>query len=49
LTGVYLRVVVTGPAGSQIVFDDPSGNPTELFQSAGSWILARSAMNSVDA
>jgi catechol 2,3-dioxygenase-like lactoylglutathione lyase family enzyme len=25
---------VTGPAGSLIVFDDPSGNPIELFQPA---------------
>jgi catechol 2,3-dioxygenase-like lactoylglutathione lyase family enzyme len=24
--------VVTGPGGSQIVLDDPSGNPIELFQ-----------------
>jgi catechol 2,3-dioxygenase-like lactoylglutathione lyase family enzyme len=24
--------VVTGPGGSQIVLDDPSGNPVELFQ-----------------
>jgi catechol 2,3-dioxygenase-like lactoylglutathione lyase family enzyme len=24
--------IVTGPGGSQIVFDDPSGNPVELFQ-----------------
>jgi catechol 2,3-dioxygenase-like lactoylglutathione lyase family enzyme len=26
--------IVTGPGGSQIVFDDPSGNPVELFQPA---------------
>ena len=26
--------VVRGPGGSQIVFDDPSGNPIELFQPA---------------
>lgn len=24
--------VITGPGGSQIVLDDPSGNPIELFQ-----------------
>ena len=24
--------VITGPAGSQIILDDPSGNPVELFQ-----------------
>jgi catechol 2,3-dioxygenase-like lactoylglutathione lyase family enzyme len=31
--GVTFRSdVVTGPAGSQIVLDDPSGNPIELFQ-----------------
>jgi catechol 2,3-dioxygenase-like lactoylglutathione lyase family enzyme len=24
--------IVAGPGGSQIVFDDPSGNPVELFQ-----------------
>ena len=28
--------IVTGPGGLQIVFDDPSGNPIELFQPAGS-------------
>jgi catechol 2,3-dioxygenase-like lactoylglutathione lyase family enzyme len=27
--------VVRGPGGTQIVFDDPSGNPIELFQPAG--------------
>jgi catechol 2,3-dioxygenase-like lactoylglutathione lyase family enzyme len=27
--------IVRGPGGSQIVFDDPSGNPIELFQPAG--------------
>jgi catechol 2,3-dioxygenase-like lactoylglutathione lyase family enzyme len=26
--------VVTGPGGSQILLDDPSGNPVELFQPA---------------
>lgn len=37
LRGAGLRFrnnVVTGPGGSQIVFDDPSGNPIELFQPA---------------
>jgi catechol 2,3-dioxygenase-like lactoylglutathione lyase family enzyme len=28
--------IITGPGGSQILFDDPSGNPIELFQPAGS-------------
>ena len=28
--------VVTGPGGSQIVLDDPFGNPVELFQPASS-------------
>jgi len=27
--------IVNGPGGRQIVFDDPSGNPIELFQPAG--------------
>ena len=27
--------VVTGPGGKQILLDDPSGNPVELFQPAG--------------
>jgi catechol 2,3-dioxygenase-like lactoylglutathione lyase family enzyme len=27
--------IVTGPGGSQIVLDDPSGNPIELFLPAG--------------
>jgi len=26
--------IVTGPGGSQILLDDPSGNPIELFQPA---------------
>jgi catechol 2,3-dioxygenase-like lactoylglutathione lyase family enzyme len=33
--GVRFRSgVVSGPGGKQIVLDDPSGNPIELFQSA---------------
>ena len=28
--------IVTGPGGRQIVLEDPSGNPIELFQPAGS-------------
>jgi catechol 2,3-dioxygenase-like lactoylglutathione lyase family enzyme len=27
--------IITGRAGSQILLDDPAGNPIELFQSAG--------------
>jgi catechol 2,3-dioxygenase-like lactoylglutathione lyase family enzyme len=35
--GLHFRNdIVTGPGGSQIVFDDPSGNPVELFQPAQS-------------
>jgi catechol 2,3-dioxygenase-like lactoylglutathione lyase family enzyme len=32
--GVAFRTddVVTGPGGSQVIIDDPSGNPIELFQ-----------------
>jgi catechol 2,3-dioxygenase-like lactoylglutathione lyase family enzyme len=31
--GVQFRNdIITGPGGSQIVLDDPSGNPVELFQ-----------------
>ena len=31
--GVRFRSdIITGPGGSQIVLDDPSGNPIELFQ-----------------
>jgi catechol 2,3-dioxygenase-like lactoylglutathione lyase family enzyme len=26
--------IVRGPGGAQILFDDPSGNPIELFQPA---------------
>ena len=34
--GVRFRSpIVTGPGGRQIVLDDPSGNPIELFQPAG--------------
>ena len=33
--GVPFRTkdIVTGPGGSQVIIDDPSGNPIELFQS----------------
>lgn len=37
LRGVGLRFrndIVTGPGGQQILFEDPSGNPIELFQPA---------------
>ena len=31
--GVPFRTeVVTGPGGAQVILDDPSGNPVELFQ-----------------
>lgn len=31
--GVHFRNdIITGPGGSQILLDDPSGNPIELFQ-----------------
>ncbi len=33
---VFRNDIVRGPGGSQIVLDDPSGNPIELFQPAGS-------------
>jgi catechol 2,3-dioxygenase-like lactoylglutathione lyase family enzyme len=31
----FRNEIVTGPGGSQILVDDPSGNPIELFQPAG--------------
>lgn len=32
-TGINFRnEIVTGPGGSQVLLDDPSGNPVELFQ-----------------
>ena len=33
--GVTFRMndIVTGPGGDQIIIDDPSGNPVEIFQS----------------
>lgn len=31
---VFRNDIVTGPGGSQILIDDPSGNPIELFQPA---------------
>jgi catechol 2,3-dioxygenase-like lactoylglutathione lyase family enzyme len=35
--GLHFRNdIVTGPGGRQILFDDPSGNPIELFQPAQS-------------
>ena len=35
--GVSFRTdeIVSGPGGMQIIIDDPSGNPIELFQSRG--------------
>jgi catechol 2,3-dioxygenase-like lactoylglutathione lyase family enzyme len=30
----FRNTIVTGPGGSQILLDDPSGNPIELFQPA---------------
>jgi catechol 2,3-dioxygenase-like lactoylglutathione lyase family enzyme len=32
--GVPFRTneIVTGPGGAQVIIDDPSGNPIELFQ-----------------
>ena len=35
VAGVAFRSeVISGPGGSQVVLDDPSGNPVELFQPA---------------
>ncbi|OLC53893.1 MAG: glyoxalase [Chloroflexi bacterium 13_1_40CM_4_68_4] len=31
----FRNEIVIGPGGSQILLEDPSGNPIELFQSAG--------------
>jgi catechol 2,3-dioxygenase-like lactoylglutathione lyase family enzyme len=31
----FRNEIISGPGGSQIVLDDPSGNPVELFESAG--------------
>jgi catechol 2,3-dioxygenase-like lactoylglutathione lyase family enzyme len=31
---VFRNEIVSGPGGKQIVIDDPSGNPIELFQAA---------------
>lgn len=35
--GVSFRTpeIVTGPGGAQVVLDDPSGNPVELFEPRG--------------
>ena len=35
--GVSFRTdeIVTGPGGAQIILDDPSGNPVELFEPGG--------------
>jgi catechol 2,3-dioxygenase-like lactoylglutathione lyase family enzyme len=32
----FRNEIVSGPGGQQILIDDPSGNPIELFQPAGS-------------
>jgi predicted enzyme related to lactoylglutathione lyase len=31
----FRNEMVSGPGGQQILIDDPSGNPIELFQPAG--------------
>ena len=31
---IFRSEIISGPGGSQVVFDDPSGNPIELFQPA---------------
>jgi catechol 2,3-dioxygenase-like lactoylglutathione lyase family enzyme len=33
---VFRNDIITGPGGQQTVFDDPAGNPVELFQPADS-------------
>jgi hypothetical protein len=35
LTGQFRNEIVTGVGGKQILLDDPSGNPIELFEPAG--------------
>jgi hypothetical protein len=35
LAGVHFRnEIITGPGGRQVLAEDPSGNPIELFQPA---------------
>jgi len=35
-SGAQLRSdIVSGPGGKQVLVDDPSGNPVELFESSG--------------
>ena|SRR5436190_24231230 len=33
---MFRNEIISGPGGSQILLDDPSGNPVELFQPASS-------------
>jgi len=35
--GVSFRTseIVSGPGGAQVIVDDPSGNPIEIFQARG--------------
>lgn len=34
--GIHFRnEIATGPGGSEVLIDDPSGNPVELFEPAG--------------
>jgi catechol 2,3-dioxygenase-like lactoylglutathione lyase family enzyme len=35
--------ILTGPGGSQILLEDPSGNPIELFQPAEAWTAPQPA------
>ena len=42
--GVKFRnEIVTGPGGSQILAEDPSGNVVELFQPAAAWAAMQAA------
>jgi catechol 2,3-dioxygenase-like lactoylglutathione lyase family enzyme len=38
----FRNEIVKGPGGSQILLDDPSGNPVELFQPSASYDRRRS-------
>ena len=32
---VFRNEIISGPGGSQVLMEDPSGNPIEIFQAAG--------------
>jgi hypothetical protein len=44
----FRNEIATGPGGSEVLLDDPSGNPIELFQPAGQSAKAGNAVSNTE-